>query len=384
MRTRGIALGGSLVLSLALGGCGRWGFDEGVAGPDAACALTVSPNPGRVNLNSGLTFVAEGGVPGYTFAFDGDPGGATIEPTTGRVRAGPEPGTAIVQVTDAVGCRATADLTIGGATLWYAGGSTMAVPSREVWRTNDGLAWSLAGTLPARRTNGALVAFRNQLIFIAGSDGAQVMTVFASADGATWSTIGALPMPASNFGFAVHGDRLIVVGGNGNGDNVYASDDGVTWSMVGRLPDPNHGGILLSRGDRLWYVGGHDGSLYDWVLSSVDGAVWTMEGTIPLAREYHSGLVVEGTIWVVGGQDTTPTRLADVSVSGDGTNWSSIAPLPAARAFSPLVKFLDRIWSLGGSDMGGVFSTDRTTWTQHTTNFPVPRQGGAAAVFTPP
>lgn len=368
-------------LVIAAGGCGRWGFDEAPANPDS-CALTISPSPARVNFNSTLTFTAEGGQPEYTFRIAGD-GDAEIDAVTGALRAGPEAGPTTVEVVDAVGCRAIADVTIGGDTLWFAGGSTASVPSREVWRSTDGTDWTLAGQLPQRRTNGALVSFRDQLLYIAGNDGSPVATVYASPDGAAWSQIGAMPSPASNFGFAVHQGQLFVVGGNGNADNVFASEDGVTWTPVGVLPDPNHGGSLVSYEDRLWYVGGHDGALYDWVLASVDGASWTAEGTIPLAREYHSALVRDGAIWIVGGQDTSPMRLADISVTTNGANWTPVTPLPMGRAFSPLVVFLGRVWSLGGSDLGGVWSTDGTAWTSHTTTFPEPRQGGAAAVFTP-
>lgn len=371
-----------MAVSLAIaGGCGRLGF-EVMPPVGADCAVTISPSPARVNLNSAITFAAEGGEPDYEFAIIGDDD-ATIDATSGELRAGAEAGTTTVEVVDAAGCRASVDVVIGGDVLWFAGGSTAAVPTREVWRSVNGIDWTMAGLLPMRRTNGALVSFRDQLLYIAGSDGSPVATVFASSDGVTWASIGSLPAPASNFGFAIHQGRMFVVGGNGNADNVFSSSDGVSWTTAGHLPDPNHGGSLVSFEDRLWYVGGHDGTLYDWVLASVDGASWTMKGTIPLAREYHAALVRENAIWIIGGQDTAPTRLPDVSTTTNGVDWTSISPLPMGRAFAPIVTFLGRVWSLGGSDLGGVWSTDGTTWTAHTTSFPSPRQGGAVAVFTP-
>jgi len=374
----GLSLGAAL-----LGGCGRLGFDETSPFVAADCALTVSPSRARVNLNSLLTFTAEGGEPDYAFLVVGDGGGARIDAASGELRAGPGTGAATIEVVDGAGCRATADVLIGGDAMWFAGGSTAAVPSREVWRSMTGIDWTLVGQLPLRRSTGALVSWRDQLLYIGGTDGSPVATVFASPDGVTWSTLGMLPFPASNFGFAVHRGQLFVVGGNGNADNVVSSSDGATWTTVGHLPQSNHGGSLVSFEDRLWYVGGHEGTLFNWVLSSTDGASWTMAGTIPLAREYHSAFVRDGEIWIVGGQDTNPTRLPDVSVSVDGASWTSDAPLPMGRAFGPLVGFLGREWSLGGSDLGGVWSTDGATWTTHTSTFPQPRQGGAAAVFTP-
>ena len=344
----------------------------------------MTPNgPARVNFNSQIAFSAGGGDPEYVFSIRGD-GDATIDGSTGELRAGPEAGSAIVEVVDAVGCRAAADVVIGGDRLWFVGGSTASVPSGQVWRSTTGTDWTLVGQLPLPRTNGSLVTFRDQLLYIAGSNSNLVKTVYASPDGVAWSEIGQLPSPASSFGFAVHQDRMFVVGGNGNTDQVFASRDGATWTPVGTLPDPNHGGTLVSHAGRLWYVGGHNGTVYDWVLSSPDGATWTMEGTIPIAREYHSAIVRDGAIWVVGGMDTGADRMTDVRTSTSGTSWTSVAPLPMPRAFGPLVAFLDRVWSLGGSDLGGVWSTDGSTWIAHpTTTFPEPRQGGAVAVFTP-
>ena len=364
-------------------GCGRLGFDEN--GPPVAqeCAVTISPGQGRVNLNSRRTFAAQGGEPEYEFSVVGDGAGATIDPSTGELLTGPTAGIVTVAVVDAEGCQAEVEVVVGGDTMWFAGGSTAAVPNREVWRSTTGLDWTMVGLLPQRRSNGTLVSFRDRLLYIAGTDAAPVATVYASPDGATWSQIGALPFPASNFGFAIHRGVMVVVGGNGNADNVLTSIDGITWTTVGHLPQNNHGGSLLSYEGQLWYVGGHNGTLFNWVLSSVDGATWTMAGTIPLAREYHSAFVGDGRMWIVGGQDTNPTRLADVSVSVNGTSWSSVAPLPMGRAFGPLVPFAGRVWSLGGSDLGGVWSTDGATWTMHTSTFPQPRQGGASAVFTP-
>lgn len=370
------------LVGLALvGGC-RLGFDP-MERPDAVdCAVTISPNPARVNFNSRLTFSADGGEPGYQFAIVTD-GKASIEAATGELTAGAHAGTATVEVKDAAGCRASVDVVIGGDTLWFAGGSTAAVPSREIWRSTNGIDWTLAGLLPLRRTNGVLVSFRDQLLYIAGSDATPVATVFASPDGITWSLIGSLPEPASSFGFAIHRGLMFVVGGNGNADNVFSSSDGVTWTTAGHLPDPNHGGSLVSFEDRLWYVGGHNGTLYDWVLASSDGSIWTRKGSIPLAREYHAALIRDGAMWIIGGQDTMPTKLSDVSTTTNGADWTSITSLPMGRAFGPIATFAGRLWSLGGNDLGGVWSTTGTAWTVDSTTFPAPRQGGATAVFTP-
>jgi hypothetical protein len=376
---------------LFLAGCGRLGFGDRPLDPDA-CAVTLT-TAARINFNSSRTLAADGGVAPYHYALIGT--GATIDADTGVLVARDQPGNVTVTASDDVGCSAQVDLDVGGDTLWYVGGSSNAVPSAQVWKSTDGAGWTLAGSLPDKRTSGALYVFHDQLIWASGSDGVGPRgEVFASSDGTTWTQIGTVARPGVNPGFAVFHDRLWLIGGAASPDvdEVYASDTGAVWTLVGHLPQANHGGATVVAGDKLWYFGGHNnnnGMLYRWALSSSDGVTFQMIGNMATGREYASAIAVDGKMIIAGGQDTTPTTMATVLSTTNGTAFTTETPLPVPRAFTALVRLGELMYSIGGNDGGGVYATGAVTptpWLQAmpADMFPKPRQAGRVAVFTPP
>lgn len=375
MRCSGLTL-------LALVGCGRLGFDP-LEGEALRCD-TLALDSASANLNSKTTLNASGGYPPYHFAFvDAGPNSTALDPDTGQLTVGDELGKGTVELTDAGGCTARAEVTVGGSTLFYVGGTFNSVPTREVWRSTDGHAWELAGELPEARYWGGLVVLDNRLLWIAGNDGGNPRSeIYESTDGTLWNEIGNAPFSANAFGFTMHQGKFYISGGYSNGDNVYATENGLDWTLVGHLPMENHGGTLVSVGGEMIYAGGHNGSLFDWVLASSDGSNWTQVGTLAVPREYHTGVRIDGRMWLVGGQNTTPTPIADVTKTTDGVSWSPLAPLPVARALGSVVQFADRVWSFGGSNSAGVYSMTNDTWQVESTNFP-PRQAGLLARFTP-
>lgn len=368
----------AVLLPLGVAACGRLGFDETTA---SVCTLTLDAGAARINFNTHRQLAAAGA----TSFVSSDSTLADVD-DNGMLRSFDKAGqVTITAATDE--CTAEATLDVGGASFFYVGGSTMAVPTRDVLRSEDGATWTIVGQLPDRRLNGALVVFRDRLWWISGSDGSTPQTeIYASDDGVTWTEAGNVPTGATNFGFTVFHDQLWFVGGNNNAGRVYRSDDAINWTEVGSLPMDNHGGSLAPLGDRLIYAGGHNGSLFNWVLASPDGATWTQIGTLAVAREYHATTVIGDRLYIFGGQDTTPTSLKDVSSTTDGTNWTTEAQLPAGRAFGSIIRQGDRFWSLGGNDGGGLWTAQiGATWTSMpTTGFVIPRQAGAAALFTPP
>lgn len=373
-----------LLTGLIATGC-RFGFED--AGPDdvaIACTLVLEPGPARINTNARLTITATGGRAPFVFSTDSTL--ATIDSATGELAAFDRPGSVEVSVVDADSCTASASLTLGGDVLWYAGGSSNNVPTRQVLRSTDGSSWTVAGMLPAPRQYGALVTFRDRLWWISGTDGMNPRNdIYVSDDGATWSVAGTVPTAASAFGFTVFQDQLWFVGGNNNTNRVYRSDDAVTWTLVGTLPMNNHGGSLAAVNGQLIYCGGHDGALFDWVLASPDGVTWTEVGQLAIPREYHGATVIGDRMYIAGGQNTVPTALASVASTTDGIAWTVEPPLPAGRAFSPLVSFNAKLWSLGGTDLAGVYvATPSGPWSTMPSTFPAPRQGGAVALFSPP
>ncbi|MBL9018028.1 MAG: hypothetical protein JNL83_27835, partial [Myxococcales bacterium] len=123
------------VLVVALCGCGRLGFeDRAIATED--CALAIEPAQWRMNFNSTRAFAGTGGQAPYQYRFTGT--GATLDAGSDTLRARDQPGTGTVTVTDGAGCTAEASVEIGGDTLWYVGGSSMGVPSAQVYKSTDG------------------------------------------------------------------------------------------------------------------------------------------------------------------------------------------------------------------------------------------------------
>lgn len=353
------------------------GFDDEVA-PDA-CAVTIAAAE-RANFHSHVSVSADGGRTPYAFTLDSGPGAITPD---GVLVTTDQPGTATVTARDAFACSATMTIEVGGDSLFYVGGASNAVPTREVLRSDDGLTWTVVGMLPAARTTGALYVLDDRMYWVSGANATATTDVYASSDGAQWTKVGDVPVAATSFGNTVKDGEMWMVGGNGNTGAVTHSRDGVTWTNAGSLPMDNHGGSLSVLGGNLIYAGGHNGALFDWVLSSPDGAAWTRIGTLPMGREYHRAIVIAGTLWLVGGQDTTPTPLPLVTSTTDGVAFTANPTLPAGRPFGTIALWRGELWSVGGSDMGGVWTAaPGGAWTQRTTNF-APRQGGGLAVFTP-
>jgi N-acetylneuraminic acid mutarotase len=374
------------LLFITAAACGRYGFGDAPHDPDA-CALQITTGATRINYNTHRTLETAGGRAPLQFtATPSAPNVVASIDTTGTLITRDEPGTVTVDVTDADGCTASRDFTVGGDTLFYVGGSTSSGPSAQVFRSTDGTTWSVAGTLPDKRVYGALIVFRDRLWWFAGSDSTATVRddIYVSDDGATWTVAGHVPTAASSFGFTIYNDQLYFVGGNNNLGRVYRSDNALDWTQIGSLPQDNHGGSLVALSNQLIYAGGHNGTLFNWVLASPDGVTWTQVGTLAIAREYHSGIRVDDRMYIAGGQDTTPTSLTSVTSTLDGTTWTPAPALPAPRAFGALLRWSDQFWSFGGTDGGGVFTASPgASWTSVGSSFPIPRQGGGIAAFTP-
>ncbi len=375
------------VLLIILAACGRLGFEDARSRtPPGDCLLVLDPGAPRLNFHSQRQIQSKRGTQPIEFEIAGP---ATIDPT-GVVTAAGDPGTATIKATDAGGCTASTTLTIGGDSLWYAGGTANGVASSQVWTSGDGLTWTLAGNLPDKRSNGALLGFHDRLWWISGSDGIGPRDeVWSSPDGAVWTLAGHSPIAAISFASVVFDGQMWMIGGTAGADvkTVYASDDGATWSLVGMLPDDSHGGSATVARGKLWYLGGHNGlsgTVYNWVLSSTTGVTWQQTGTMATGRQYAAAIEMQGTIVLAGGVDTSVGMTTSVVTTTNGTTFVPWTPLPNARAYGQMVLFGGRAWAMGGNDGGAVFSgVPGMPWVTTTTSFPVPRESGGVVAFTP-
>lgn len=145
------------LVALALAGCGRFGFEDQPHDPDA-CALQLPGTALRINYNTHRVLETTGGrAPLHFTATPSAMNVASIDESTGELVACDEPGTVDVTVTDADGCSANATFAVGGDAFYYIGGTSMAVPTANVYRSTDGQTWSLVGALPDKRTYGAAI-----------------------------------------------------------------------------------------------------------------------------------------------------------------------------------------------------------------------------------
>ena len=373
------ALTHAVAVALALGGCGRIGFDDTGAGD----GLVITPAVARSNLNTTTAFAATGGMPPYTFTLTG-PG--SLDAATGRFRAPSFPGTAMVTASDAAGDAATAEISFGGDHVYVVGGFVNDLPRDEVWRTVDGVQWEVVGTLPMPLGSASVLVFDDQLIVLGGAvapDGASFDTVWRSTDGVTWTEHGQLPRGFHAQGAAVFRDRLWLAGGIDAqllfADVVWSSADGTSWRIEPPLPIGIHGAMLMPFDDTLWLVAGHDtaGQAAPIYARGDDGS-WRPIGGVPIAGEYHGVTVRGDRLWVAGG-----VGLGDrVVTTTDGTAWVDVSRLPIPRLYLSLLEHQDELWVVGGIPSPTLRSADGTSWSSYAP-FPVELDGGVAVSFTP-
>lgn len=372
-----------LVLVL-LAGCGHIDFDP--IGGDCDSSLTITPSSATPNINSHVAFAASGGRAPYTYAVTG-PG---VVDANGRYMSPPRAGSATVTARDADGCTASATVDIGGTQMWFIGGATgggAGVPTSQIWRTDDGVAWTLVGALPAARRSAGVAVFDDKIWLINGTATGDYNDVLVSSDGLTWTAAATFPAGNTYPSVIVYRGRLWVIGGYGLPGEVRVTDDGTTWEHVGDLGAPLHGGSVIVDDDRLWYLGGHDGATdtyYSETRWTTDGVSWTTAGTLPDKRELMQPWLADGSMWIAGGLGNGGISLGEIMRGDDGASWTQVASWPAPRYYTGLADFAGRLWTAGGVDGGGVWSSaDGLTWRVEAADLPLPRVDGALVAFSP-
>ncbi|MEX2010778.1 MAG: kelch repeat-containing protein [Chloroflexota bacterium] len=250
-------------------------------------------------------------------------------------------------------------------------------------------------SLPAPRTDGALVQAGRQLLYIGGSDGtAASNAVYVARTSGTgnfdaWTVGPSLPAPRSSAAVASLGGSIYVIGGlDASGQpttttlvlspNSQTGDLG-TWKTAANatdadvakpidLPEPRAGASLVALGDGLLLVGGAgpDGAPTNTTWKSqldrtAKLGAWTPQA--PLTEAVADAIAVQNGdyIWVYGGRNATgPTatvQRGDVSTTagdtlGDVTGWATnpAANLPEPRTNATGWAANGALYLVGGND----------------------------------
>jgi len=190
--------------------------------------------------------------------------------------------------------------------------------SQGVWRSEDGLTWTLLSTghAYATTTNYAVFSFQGNII-LAHND----QTWISRDDGLTFSSLSA----ATGFGDlrnaapVVFKGRMYLLGGRVGAvysTGGYYSDDGITWTPIAGVFSAITGyATAVVADNKIIVAGGTDGvgSYYNTVRSSSDGLTWAndVSNTMPSGR-LSTGLIQSADkVWVFGGEGAALTPATD-------------------------------------------------------------------------
>lgn len=194
-----------------------------------------------------------------------------------------------------------------GDAMWMVGGIDGANRYGDVWKTYDGINWTLVTpTTPwsAIYSNSrSLIAFNGELWFIAGNPTPSTPTssVWHSSNGINWAqSVAIAPFgPRGLQSQVVFDNKMWIIGGQsqgGNQNDVWYSSDGTNW------------------------------------IQATAHAQWA-------GRRFHSSVVFDNKMWVLGGIVGFGV-VNDAWYSSDGVNWFPTSPLQmpwVARAMHTVI-----------------------------------------------
>lgn len=246
--------------------------------------------------------------------------------------------------------------------------------NNEVWRSADGLNWSLISSGPwqPRHTFGHLV-FNNKM-WIVGGDELQntwQKDVWNSTDGVNWTLLSdSVPWgERMTHMTCVYDNKLWVMGGqkivgwsnvvDTAYNDVWNSVDGINWTQV--TPSAAWSPRAQIQGEvvfdnKMWILGGgtYNGirNFYNDVWNSTDGITWNLvTANAPWApRQYHDVIVYDSAMWVMDGYDAVNGNRNDVWYSYNGVDWHNLKGTPwPPRHASSLLNYDESIWLVAGN-----------------------------------
>jgi hypothetical protein len=245
----------------------------------------------------------------------------------------------------------------------------------DVWKSSDGVLWSLVNDAPPYTHYSSFVEWRDRMWVIGPSS-------FSSDDGVDWRAE-KVEAPALNR-TVVFLDSLVSI----YGSTVATSDDGQHWTtLTDTAPwgsDRVQPTVLVYR-DQIWVMGGTgysdvDEAYFNDVWVSADGATWNLVNPYSnwTPRLWTSGAVYDDKIFVINGFSLTEWgeeygNTAEIWFTEDGLEWF---PLESEIRWTPRHASLTTVDEkhgllvLGG--YGGGNTLDRTyndVWSVHVAVF---------------
>ena len=253
------------------------------------------------------------------------------------------------------------------------------VTNNEVWRSADGLNWTLISTGPweARHTFGSLI--KDNKMWIVGGDELQnrwQKEVWNSPDGVNWTLLSdSVPWgDRMTHMTCVYNNKLWVMGGqkivgwsnvvDTAYNDVWNSSDGINWTQVTQhaawSPRAQIEGQCIFD-NKMWILGGgtYNGvrNFYNDVWNSSDGVNWNLvTANAPWAvRQYNEVMVYDSAIWVLDGYGTAGNR-NDVWYSYNGTDWHQLLGTPwPPRHASSIFNHDKSLWVVAGNLLNDVW-----------------------------
>ena len=246
-------------------------------------------------------------------------------------------------------------------------------------------------SLPAPRTDGAVVQSGTNLLYVGGTDGkTPVDTTFVAKTSGTgnfdkWSQNGPkLPAPRSDAGVIYSGGKIYVVGGYGADgkptDTVYVLAPDSTgnlgkWQTAEeakldlKLPEPRAGAAIVASQDGLLLIGGTNGkapvdTIWKSTFDKKSGAPgkWTpMAGKLFTPVVDPSAAIIGSYVWVYGGtgadgKAVATVQRAEFGTGADATNIVRVGvrgpgtDLPAPRTNLDGFAANGNLYAVGGTD----------------------------------
>jgi hypothetical protein len=267
------------------------------------------------------------------------------------------------------------------------GGWNSGLSVDTIYESDDqGVTWSLRGTLPYATHTPAYINASDGYTYIIGGDylntTGERSSVYRTRDFLTFE----LRTASSPFGdrvlhAAAELNGVLYCGGgqfhtlnaaDGLFTDIYKSEDhGATWTLVSNtltFMGKNISGSLRTFNNRIYLVGG---GIYDnnpvnktfdqEVYSTSDGIAWYQEEDIPMAgMQYLNTFVWDGKLWIAGGSINTLNLNVTAFMDKSGV-WHDYLPpaLITANHAAGTITFRDKAYVILGNNTNLVWSVGR-------------------------